>query len=67
MQQTKGSLLRFSIAYALSNVRLHVGRRFLRLGLSEEQRYAVAEDTIRELREYKDLDDVVLPPPVTPR
>jgi hypothetical protein len=69
MPETKGSLLRFSIAFALSNVRLQVGQRFFKLGLSEEQRYEVAETTIRELRKqgYKDLDEVVLPPPVTPR
>jgi|tagenome__1003787_1003787.scaffolds.fasta_scaffold20724155_3 hypothetical protein len=70
MPETKGSLLRFAIAYALRSVRLHVGRRFLKLGLSEEQRYAVADDTIRELRKcgaYKDLDDVITPPPLEPR
>jgi hypothetical protein len=60
MAETKGSILCFSIAFALSSVRLN---RF-RLGLSEEQRYEVAERTILELRKHggwKDLDETVEP------
>ena len=64
MGETKGSILWFSIAFALRGVKLHLGKRFLPLKLSEEQRYAIAADTIRELRRYgayKDLDDPIEP------
>jgi hypothetical protein len=57
-QFTKGDLLRHSIAFALRSVRL-AGRR---LGLTEEDRMRVADDTLRELRkhgEWGELDDVV--------
>jgi hypothetical protein len=64
MPETKGSLLRFSIAYALSSVKLHLGRRFVALKLTEEQRYAIAEQTIEQMRkfgEWKELDDEAKP------
>jgi hypothetical protein len=60
-EHTKADLLRFSIAFALSRVRF---RRF-RLGLSEDERYQIAEDTVRQMRKYgawKELDDVVQAP-----
>ena len=62
MPETKGSILRFSIAFAISNVKLHLGKRFVPLKLTEQQRYAIADDTIRELRKHggwKDLDEPV--------
>ena len=58
---TKGELLRFSIAFALRGIRLHRSR----LPLSEEDRYRVADDAIRKLRQYgqwNELDDVIEPP-----
>jgi hypothetical protein len=58
---TKAELLRYSLAYALRNVRFE--RRPLKL--SEEQRYKLAEDTIAELRRHgnwRELDDVVKTP-----
>jgi hypothetical protein len=58
MAFTKGELLRHSIAFALRSVRL-AGRR---LGLTEEDRVPVADDTLRELRRHgegRELDDVV--------
>jgi hypothetical protein len=58
---TKAELLRFSIAFALIKVRL---KRF-KLGLSEQERYQVADDAVRHLRQYgawKELDDVVEAP-----
>ena len=58
MAFTKGELLRHSIAFALRSVRL-AGRR---LGLTEEDRMRVADETLRELRrhgEWRELDDFV--------
>jgi hypothetical protein len=58
MAFTKGELLRHAIAFALRRVRLS-GRR---LGLTEEERLRVADDTLRELRrhgEWRELDDAI--------
>lgn len=55
---TKGEILRHCIASALRSVRLHHHR----LGLSEDDRRRVADDTLRELRRYgewPELDDVI--------
>jgi hypothetical protein len=49
MAFTKGELLRHAIAFALRRVRLS-GRR---LGLTEDDRMRVADDTLRELRRYE--------------
>jgi hypothetical protein len=65
MGETKASLLRFSLAYALRRVRLARHR----LGLTEEQCYAVADETIREMRRFggwSDLDEPVEPKPPAP-
>ena len=70
MPETKGSILRFSLAFAISSVKLHLGKRFLPLKLTEDQRYAIADDTIRELRKHggwRDLDDPVEPQQPGPR
>jgi hypothetical protein len=50
MTETRGSVLRFCIAFALSGVKLHVGKRFLKPDLTEEQRYAAADRVIAALR-----------------
>jgi hypothetical protein len=58
MAFTKGELLRHRIAFALRSVRL-AGRR---LGLTEEDRMRVADDTLCELRRHSgwhELDDLV--------
>jgi hypothetical protein len=58
MAFTKGELLRHAIAFALRSVRLS-GRR---LGLTEDDRMRVADDTLRELRrhgEWRELDETV--------
>jgi hypothetical protein len=58
MDFTKGELLRHAIAFALRSVRLS-GRR---LGLTEDDRMRIADNTLRELRrhgEWRELDDVV--------
>jgi hypothetical protein len=63
---TKGDLLRYAIAFALSRVRFE--RR--KLELSEDDRYQIAADTVVELRrhgQWKELDDVVAPPVGHPR
>jgi hypothetical protein len=54
--QTHGDTLRYALAFALSKVRYARHR----LGLSEEARYQVADETIKELRRYghwKELDN----------
>jgi hypothetical protein len=61
MTYTKGELLRYAIAFALTRVRFK--RR--KLELSEADRYQIAADTVGELRknrQWKELDDVVNPP-----
>jgi hypothetical protein len=58
MAFSRGELLRHAIAFALRSVRL-AGKR---LKLTEEDRYLVADDTMRELRrdgEWKELDEEV--------
>lgn len=60
--RTKADMLKFSIAFALRNVRTERHR----LGLPEETRYQIAEDTIREmcrLGDWKELDDPLPEPP----
>jgi hypothetical protein len=57
--RTRGDALRFAIAYALIRARKVV--RGLRQGLSEDERFAVADRTIDELKRYGDpwrLDEV---------
>lgn len=54
--RTKGDVLRFAIAFALMKVRV---ARF-KLGLSESQRYEVADNTIRRILEtgqWKELNE----------
>ena len=58
---TKGELLRYALAFALSKVRFE--RR--KLQLSEDDRYRIADDTVEELRKrqaWRELDDEVVPP-----
>jgi hypothetical protein len=58
MALTKGEILRHGIAFALRSVWL-AGRR---LGLTEDDRMRIADETLRELRkhgEWRELDDVV--------
>ncbi len=52
MPTTKGDVLVFQIGYALRGVRLQYGKRFMKLALTEEQRYAAAERVIAELRKH---------------
>jgi hypothetical protein len=62
MTETKSSLLRFCIAFALRGVRLRVGQRFARLALNEQQRYEAADKTLDEMRRFggwKELDDPI--------
>jgi hypothetical protein len=50
--RTRGDLLRFAIAFALMRARKLV--RGLRQGLSEDERYLVADDVVRRLQEHGD-------------
>jgi hypothetical protein len=63
MAETKGSLLRFCVWYALGGVKVHIGRRFYPLGLSAETRTQIAADVVRRMRQYgqwRELDDEVI-------
>lgn len=64
MAETNGSILSFCIAFALSKVRLQYGKRFVKLGMTEAERYAAADQVIAHLRRnggWKELDDEVMP------
>jgi hypothetical protein len=70
--RTRGDLLRYSIAYALIRARKIV--RGLRQGLTEEERYEVADAAVYELRKHGDpwrlsepVRDVTGEGPTTPR
>ena len=61
MTDTKGELLQYAIAFALTRVRF----RRRKLEWSEADRYQIAADTVGELRkngQWKELEDVVNPP-----
>jgi hypothetical protein len=49
---TRGDVLRYSIAFALSRVRKIV--RGLKEGLTEHERYAVADHVVAQLKERGD-------------
>ena len=62
--KTRGDMLRFAVAFALMGARKLV--RGLRQGLSEEERYRVADDVVHRLQQHGDpwrlSDDL---PPMT--
>ena len=49
---TRGDILRYAIAYALRRARKIV--RGLRQGLTEDERYAVADHVVAQLKEHGD-------------
>jgi hypothetical protein len=50
--RTRGDMLRFAVAFALIKVRKVV--RGLREGLTEDERYAVADAVVKRLKEHGD-------------
>ena len=59
---TRGEVLKYAIAFALGRARKVV--RGLKEGLTEDERHAVAEHVVRQLKERGDpwhLDDEVKP------
>jgi hypothetical protein len=50
--RTRADMLRFAVAFALRGARKLV--RGLRQGLSEEERYRVADDVVDRLRQHGD-------------
>ena len=65
--RTRGDLLRFAIAFALMRARKLV--RGLQQGLTEEERYRVADDVVDRLQQHGDpwrLDEVLPPPSLGP-
>ena len=48
---TRGDVLRYAIAYALMRVRKIICG--LKVGLTEEERYAVADHVVRQLKEQR--------------
>jgi hypothetical protein len=73
MTYTRGYILRSSIAFHLSKVKISLGRQRLPVRLTEEQRYDIGNQVVREPKNYGDpwkLDEPVpeqhvpsLPPP----
>ena len=51
--KTRGDMLRFALAFALRRARKLV--RGLRYGLTEEERYAIADDVVLQLKRYGDV------------
>jgi len=60
--KTRGDMLRFAIAFALMRARKLV--RGLRQGLSEDERYLIADDVVHRLQQHGDPWDLSreLPP-----
>ena len=60
--KTRGDMLRFAIAFALMRARKLV--RGLRQGLSENERFLIADDVVQRLQQYGDPWDLSqeLPP-----
>jgi hypothetical protein len=50
--RTRGDMLRFAIAFALTRARKLV--RGLRQGLSEDERFLIADDVVERLRQHGD-------------
>jgi hypothetical protein len=50
--RTRGDMLRFAIAFALKEARKIV--RGLRQGLSEDERYQIADDVVQRLQRHGD-------------
>jgi hypothetical protein len=69
MPDTKGSLLRFSIWYALGRVKVHIGRRFYPLGLPDSIRTQIAADVVNDMRrhaQWPELDEALVMKGPTP-
>jgi len=62
--RTRGDMLRFAIAFALTRARKLV--RGLRQGLSEDERYLIADDVVDQLKQHGDPWDLSreLPPAI---
>lgn len=54
MTYTRGYILQSSIAFALIKVKLQFGRRFVPVRLTEEQRFEIAAQVVRHLKQYGD-------------
>lgn len=54
---TRGDTLKHALAFALRNVRLERHR----LGLSEESRYKIADETVRYLTQYNEWPELKEP------
>jgi hypothetical protein len=50
--RTRGDMLRFAIAFALMGARKLI--RGLKQGLTEDERYRVADDVVRRLQQHGD-------------
>ncbi len=51
----RGEVLKFSLAFAMRGVTLQLGKRFVPLKLTEEQRYEIAGKVIANLTKYGDF------------
>jgi hypothetical protein len=62
MTYTRGYILRDRIAFVLRKVKISLGRQRLPVRLTEEQRYDIGNQVVRELKNYGDpwkLDEPV--------
>jgi hypothetical protein len=69
MRYTRGYILRSRIAFVLRKVKISLGRQRLPVRFTEEQRYDIAAQVVRELKEYGDpwkLDEPVREPQLAP-
>ncbi|WP_157100600.1 hypothetical protein [Rhodoplanes sp. Z2-YC6860] len=57
MTYTRGKMLRDTIAFALRGIKLHMGKRFVPLKLTEEQRYKIGDEVVRKLKDQWKLDE----------
>ncbi len=60
--RTRGDMLRYAIAYALIGARKLV--HGLRVGLTEDERYRVADDVVYRLKQYSDPWRLPEEPPI---
>jgi hypothetical protein len=52
---TRGDLLRESLAFAMTGVKLQLGRRFIPLRLTDEQRAEIAGKVVANMTKHRDI------------
>jgi hypothetical protein len=52
--RTNGDVLRDAVVFALRKVKLHIGRRFVRVEVTDQQRYEIGDHVVHELKRRGD-------------